>query len=66
MWCKYLLCNSFKALLVGSLDPRDWGQSLNEATILVLDTVGSILANLVNERDRIYRCPCFEEYHYVC
>lgn len=65
MRCKHLFCNTLKALLVGSLNARDWGQSFDETTVLVLNTVGGILTDLVNKRDRFYGRSCLEENHYI-
>lgn len=63
--CKHLLCKSLKTFLVGFLNTRDWSQSFNKTTILVLYAICSVLADLVNKRDRIYWRSCLEENHYI-
>lgn len=63
--CKYLLCDSFQALLIGFLDARDWSQSFDKTAVLMLNAICGVLTYLVYERDGLHWCPCLEEDHYV-
>jgi len=64
MRCKDSFCNSFQALLIGLLDARDRSKAFHETTILVLNTVRSVLADLVDKRHRFHRRSCLKENHY--
>lgn len=63
MRCEDSLSDSFKALLVGLLNARDRSQALYKTTILVLNAVCGVLADLVDKRHRFHRCSCLEEDH---
>jgi hypothetical protein len=63
MRCKDLLRNSLKALHIRFVECSNWGQTLHEATVGLLDTCCSILADLLNERHGLYRRACLEEDH---
>ena len=64
MRCKHFFCNCFKAFLVSFLDAGDRSKTFDETTVLMLNTVCGILANLVHERYGLYRSSCLEENHW--
>jgi len=64
MRCKHFFCDCFETFLVSFLDARDRSKTFDETTVLMLDTVCGILANLVHERYGLYRSSCLEENHW--
>lgn len=63
VWCENSLCDSLESFLIGLFNSRNWGKAFDKTTVLVLDTICSVLADLMNERDRIHRLPCLEKDH---
>lgn len=49
VWCEYFFCDSFESFLIGLFNPRDRGKAFDKSTVLVLDTICSVLADLMNE-----------------
>ena len=71
MRCKDLFCDRLKTFLIGFLNACDRGEAFHKTTILVLNAVYGILADLVDKRYRLNWCSCLEKDHclrqsYVC
>lgn len=58
---KNTLCNLIKAFLGGLFDAADGRQPLDEAAAMLLNSICSILTNLLHERHRFDRLTCSEE-----
>ena len=63
MRCKDFFCHRLEPFLIGFLNACDRGEAFHKTTILVLNAVYSILADLVHKRHRLNWRPGLEEDH---
>jgi hypothetical protein len=59
-----LFCDRLKTFLISLLDTCDWGESFDKSTVLVLNTVDSVLTDLVDKSYRVHGGSCLEKDHY--
>jgi hypothetical protein len=64
VWCQDLLRNFVKTSFCRFANSFDGRDPLDEPATLLLDMICSVLANLLDESDRLYRPTSLEKDHY--